>query len=187
MNQLAHLLTRIAVEPIEELFRRCIADPLGIDRDAWSWGDFGNLGGLRVNGGAGNQRKGIRMCAQDMARFGLLYLNRGLWKDRRLLSATWTIEATALQVAVGVPAAGGKSAEGPGSYGFTWWTNGVRSDGTKRWRDAPAGTYAALGFNNNRCFIVPAWNLVLVRLGQDGNIDEGIYNDFFMQLGKTVH
>jgi CubicO group peptidase (beta-lactamase class C family) len=186
MNQFAHLLTRIAGEPIEDLFRRCIADPLGIDPGAWKWGDFGTFGGLRINGGSGNQGKGIHISALDLARFGHLFLNQGLWEGRQLLSPSWTEQATKPQVPASIPAAVGKSAEGPGSYGFAWWTNGVRIDGTRRWPDAPPGAYAALGFNNNRCFVVPEWNLVLVRLGRDGNIDEEVYNTFFRLLAQAL-
>jgi CubicO group peptidase (beta-lactamase class C family) len=186
MNQLAHLLTRVAGEPLEDLFRRCIADPIGIDPVRWDWGDFGTVGGLKVNGGAGNQGKGVRICSLDLARFGHLLLNGGLWDGRRLLSSFWVEQATTPQVPASIPSTGEKSADGPGSYGFTWWTNGVRAAGTRRWPDAPPGTYAALGFNNNRCFVVPEWNLVLVRLGRDGNIDESVYNAFFKLFGNTM-
>jgi len=187
MNQFAHLLTRIAGEPIEDLFRRCIADPIGINPSDWGWGDFGAIDGLRVNGGAGNQERGVHINALDLARFGHLFLREGVWQGRRLLSSSWTEEATKPQVPASIPSAGGKSAEGPGSYGFNWWTNGVRSDGSRRWPAAPPGAYAALGFNNNRCFIVPEWELVLVRLGRDGNIEESVYNGFFQLLGKALH
>jgi CubicO group peptidase (beta-lactamase class C family) len=54
MNQLANALTRIAGEPLDRLFDRRIAEPLGMDSSEWRWGDFGELGGPRVNGGSGN-------------------------------------------------------------------------------------------------------------------------------------
>ena len=56
MNQFANVLTRIADEPIEDLFKRRIADPIGMDRAKWDWGDFGKVDGLIVNGGSGNSR-----------------------------------------------------------------------------------------------------------------------------------
>ena len=54
MNQFANVLTRVAGEPLEELFRRRVAGPIGMDPDRWSWGDLGEIDGLAVNGGAGN-------------------------------------------------------------------------------------------------------------------------------------
>ncbi|MCK4628213.1 MAG: serine hydrolase, partial [Sedimentisphaerales bacterium] len=52
MNQFANTLTRIAKEPIKDLFKRRIADPIGMKN--WKWGDWGTIDGLLVNGGAGN-------------------------------------------------------------------------------------------------------------------------------------
>jgi len=72
MNQFANVLTRIADEPIEELFKRAVADPIGLDASKWSWGDWGTIDGLVVNGGAGNKSKGISISAREMAKFGLL-------------------------------------------------------------------------------------------------------------------
>jgi CubicO group peptidase (beta-lactamase class C family) len=51
MNQFGHALTVIAAEPMDELFKRRIADPIQMNPKAWSWGDFGVVGRLRINGG----------------------------------------------------------------------------------------------------------------------------------------
>jgi CubicO group peptidase (beta-lactamase class C family) len=53
MNQFANVLTRVAGEPLKALFKRRIADPIGMDPAAWDWMDFGTVDGLVVNGGAG--------------------------------------------------------------------------------------------------------------------------------------
>jgi CubicO group peptidase (beta-lactamase class C family) len=57
MNQFANVLTRIASEPIEELFKRRIADPIQMNISKWDWGDFGKVDGVVVNGGSGNNNK----------------------------------------------------------------------------------------------------------------------------------
>jgi CubicO group peptidase (beta-lactamase class C family) len=186
MNQFLHVLTRIAGEPAGDLFRRSIADPAGFDPDGWVWGNFGAIGGVLVNGGAGNKGKGIDISALEMARFGHLFLNHGCWAGRQLLSAKWVDLATAAQVPPSVPCSGKRSSDGPGRYGFNWWTNGPGRYGRRRWPSAPPGTYAAKGFNNNRCFVIPEWNMVFVRLGQDGNVNERVYDVFFKLLRKSV-
>jgi Beta-lactamase len=53
MNQLAHALTRIAGEPLVALFKRRIADPIGMDATGWHWRALDTWDGLVVNGGAG--------------------------------------------------------------------------------------------------------------------------------------
>ena len=57
MNQFANVLTRIAGEPIESLLKQRIADPIGMNRAKWDWGDFGKVDGLTVNGGSGNHNR----------------------------------------------------------------------------------------------------------------------------------
>ena len=38
------------------------------------------------------------MSSRELARFGHLFLNRGKWKDRQLVSASWADQATSVQV-----------------------------------------------------------------------------------------
>ncbi|NQT84996.1 beta-lactamase family protein, partial [bacterium] len=68
MNQFANVLAHIAGEPIEDLFKRKIADPIGMNRAKWDWGDFGAVGGIVVNGGSGNSGKHIMISARELAR-----------------------------------------------------------------------------------------------------------------------
>jgi CubicO group peptidase (beta-lactamase class C family) len=52
MNQFGHALTMIAGEPLDQLFKRRIADPIQMNPAAWKWGDFGGTDGVRVTGGS---------------------------------------------------------------------------------------------------------------------------------------
>ena len=54
MNQFANVLTRIAGEPLDELLRRRVADPIGMNATQWRWGRLAEIQGLPVNGGSGN-------------------------------------------------------------------------------------------------------------------------------------
>ncbi|MBD3241381.1 MAG: serine hydrolase [Chitinivibrionales bacterium] len=187
MNQCAHVLTRIADEQLLGLFRRRVADPIGIPHGRLQWGDWGVVDGLTINGGAGNKSRGISICAEDFARLGLLYLARGRWEDRQLLSAGFIDQATTAQVPAALPTYE-PGASGPGVYGLSWWVNGVGPDGLRRWPHAPSGTFCAAGFNNNRCFVVPEWRMVIVRLGMGGEPGDlvRIWDRFFSALGAAV-
>ncbi len=168
MNQFAQALTRSAGEPLDVLFRRRIADPIGMNPAAWKWGDFGTVNGLRVNGGSGNANKHVQISARELARFGHLLLNHGQWNGRQLISAKWIRDATSVQVPASIPNAWTKSAiEGPGQYGFNWWRNAPGPDGRMTWPGAPADVFAASGHNNNKLFVIPSWRMVIVRLGLD--------------------
>jgi CubicO group peptidase (beta-lactamase class C family) len=181
MNQFSSVLTRIAEEPMEEIFKRKIADPIGMDSLHWEWQNWGIIDGLVVNGGAGNKSKGIHISARELARFGHLFLNRGNWDGEQLLSSSWVDMATKAQVDQFLPNYDSSSLNGPGSYGFNWWVNGKNSGGIRKWPSAPPKTYAAKGYNSNVCFVIPEWNMVIVRLGVDGNMAD-IQWDLFLKM-----
>ena len=124
-----------------------------------------------------------------MARFGHLFLNKGNWDGRQLISRAWVEAATAVQVSPSTPWAHPESEiDGRGGYGFNWWTNGVGPDGRRRWPDAPPTTFAASGHNNNKLFVIPGWKLVVVRLGldeADGKIPDAVWSRFLAMLGDS--
>jgi CubicO group peptidase (beta-lactamase class C family) len=168
MNQFAHVLTRIAGEPLDALFKRRIADPIGMNPAAWKWGDFGQVDGLRINGGSGNANKHIQISARELARLGHLFLNEGNWNGRQLIPRDWIRQATSVQVPATLTNAWPQSGiEGPGQYGFNWWRNAPGPDGILTWPGAPPDTFAASGHNNNTLFVIPSWRMVIVRLGLD--------------------
>lgn len=189
MNQFGNVLTRIAGEPIAELFRRRIADSIGMDPNEWHWGQFGPIDGVIVNGGSGNSNKHVFISARQMARLGLLFLNDGKWNDRQLVSADWVRTATKPQVPATLPLWPDSGADGRGVYGLNWWTNGVKADGRRRWPGVPVGTYAASGYNNNDMFILPEWNMVIIRLGLDQNqclMTDRIYAEFLRRISASL-
>jgi len=187
-NQFGNVVTRIAQEPLVELFKREIADVIGMDPARWSWGDWGSVGGFTVNGGAGNKSKGISTTARQLARFGLLYLNLGEWDGQQLLSPSWVVEATSVHVGASVPRdPDSSSSHGPGVFGYNWWVNGIEPDGERFWPGAPLGTYQAIGYNNNRLAVIPEWDMLVVRLGTDGSsFDHDEFSTFVSWLGQSV-
>jgi CubicO group peptidase (beta-lactamase class C family) len=187
MNQFANVLTRIAGEPLEDLIQHRIASPIGMNREKWDWGDWGRVDSITVNGGSGNKSGPLRISAREMGRFGLLFLNRGNWKGRQLLSARWVDEATRVQVPATVPHGFAERARnGPGEYGFNWWVNGIRPDGRRKFPGAPPSTYCGAGHNNNYCFIIPDWNMVIVRLGLDGSAGDRVWSAFLEKVGQAL-
>ena len=189
MNQFGHVLTHIAGEPLKELFRRRIADPIGMKPDSWNWGDFGDIDGLVVNGGSGNSNNHIFICAREMARFGHLFLNRGNWDGHQLISAEWVDTATKPHVSASIPLWPDSGADGRGVYGLNWWTNSLTADGKRKWPGAPPNTYAASGYNNNDMFVIPEWDMVIVRLGLDQSqlrITDAIYSQFIRKVGLAL-
>lgn len=185
---LGRILTRLAGESEKSVFKRRIADPIGMTQ--WDWGVSGKVDGIDLNNAAGTPTTpGIQTTARQMARFGLLYLNRGNWNGQQLLPASFVDEATRNQV----PSVG-SSAFLRGRYGFYWWTNDVMPSGKRPWPSAPPKTYTSHGHSANFCFVIPEWNMVVVRMGitpireGPGGIMkvEELWDGFFARLAEAV-
>ena len=190
MNTLGLALTRIAGEPLDALLKRRVMDPVGADPGRWAWGERKGVPGLKVNSGSGNGGGHVRISARELARFGHLFLNDGNWNGRQLLSRKWVEQARSAQVpaelADGFPPS---KIPGSGCYGYNWWVNGVKPDGKRKWPDAPPATFAALGHNNNKLWVVPEWRAVIVRLGLDQAdrvIDDAVTNEFLKRVGDAL-
>jgi CubicO group peptidase (beta-lactamase class C family) len=89
--------------------------------------------------------------ARDLARFGLLYLNGGVWKGQRLLPESWITYVTTPKSP--------QPADDFG-YGATFWLLN-KSPGV------PADTYAAFGNRGQYVVIVPSRQFVIVRRAED--------------------
>jgi CubicO group peptidase (beta-lactamase class C family) len=90
------------------------------------------------------------------ARFGLLYLQDGIWQGERILPQGWVKYST-----TPTPLAP------RGEYGALFWLNvGSAADPEdRRWPGAPRDAYAATGFQEQKVIIIPSKKLVLVRFG----------------------
>ena len=89
--------------------------------------------------------------ARDLARFGMLYLNDGMWEGRRILPEGWRDYVTRPS---------GPQPPGEFGYGATFWLMN-KSPGV------PADTFAAFGNRGQYVVIVPSRNVVIVRRGED--------------------
>ncbi|EED33344.1 beta-lactamase class C family protein [gamma proteobacterium NOR5-3] len=91
--------------------------------------------------------------ARDLGRFGLLYLNEGMWNGERLISKDWiTFSRTP------APASASRGHD----YGAQWWL--VPDD---RKGEVPAGAYSTAGNRGQYVIIDPDHDLVIVRRGLD--------------------
>ncbi|MES2516113.1 MAG: serine hydrolase [Bacteroidota bacterium] len=101
--------------------------------------------------------------ARDMARFGLLNLNKGIWNTDTLLKDTAYFRAMT-----------NTSQNLNKAYGYLWWLNGKSSLMTPGFQfvfpgtlmsNAPSDMFCALGKNDQKIYVVPGTNMVVVRQG----------------------
>lgn len=96
--------------------------------------------------------------ARDLARFGLLLLNDGIWRGRRILPEGW-VEFMRTPAPAQPPATRTDDRPQPG-YGAQVWLFGER-------HGLPQGTYAAMGNRGQFVVVVPSAGVVIVRRGYD--------------------
>ncbi|MEM1000026.1 MAG: serine hydrolase [Bacteroidota bacterium] len=118
--------------------------------------------------------------ARDMARFGLLTLNQGIWDNDTLLHDTAYFNAMVRP-----------SQTLNRSYGYLWWLNGQGTFMVPGSQlvipfdlipNAPADMYAALGLNDQKIYVVPSESLVVVRQGNDAGVISPAVSSFDDEL-----
>ncbi|MDJ0783996.1 MAG: hypothetical protein QNJ22_18640 [Desulfosarcinaceae bacterium] len=110
------------------------------------------------------------------------------------MDAGWIYQAVQVQVPTTIPDIGlcGEDLDASGAYGYLWWVNGRRNNGERLWPGATPNTFAAYGAKNNLMFVVPEWNMVIVRLGLDSGrggatiISDPQWGQFLSLVGAAV-
>ena len=103
---LAAVLRRVTGQGLTEYLIPRLYEPLGITNYPWEACPMGT-----EKGGWG-----LSLCIEDLAKIAQLYLNKGEWNGRRLLSEEWIDMATSPQIAT----PNGEINQG---YGFQIWMN----------------------------------------------------------------
>jgi CubicO group peptidase (beta-lactamase class C family) len=131
--------------PIAEYLKPRLFEPLGFAPVFWDSSPQGvNAGGW-----------GFMVTLEDIAKFGLLYLNRGIWRGSRLLDESWVEEASFPHADNSVTGSGADWSRG---YGYQFWRSryGFRGDGA-------FGQY---------CLVLPEFGAVLALSAETENMQE---------------
>ncbi|MFN8230865.1 MAG: serine hydrolase [Bacteroidia bacterium] len=114
--------------------------------------------------------------ARDMARFGLLNLNKGIWANDTVLKSSSYFNAMT-----------NSSQTFNLAYGYLWWLCGKSSFKVPGINtnipgslvsNAPNDAFCALGKNDQKIYVVPSQSLVLVRQGNHSGTSSLAVSDF---------
>lgn len=150
VNVLAYSLLQVWRKPLPAILKEYIMDPIGAS-STWRWYGYSsswvNIDGAKVQSvsGGGHSGGGIFINTYDHARFGLLFMNMGLWENKRIISEEW------IRLAL-------EQSPANQSYGFLWWLN----KGDRKIKGIPESVYHAAGFGGNYIIIDRINNLVIV-------------------------
>lgn len=115
---LSAILQKVTGERLIDYLRPRLFEPLGITGAFWESCPLAiNTGGF-----------GLMIKTEDIARFGQLYLNKGIWNGQRLIAAEWIEQATRKQI----PNGDNPESDWNQGYGYQFWRcryNNYRGDG----------------------------------------------------------
>jgi len=114
---IAKILQRVTGQGLVDYLRPRLLDPIGAGPVSWKTSPEGVALGF----------SGLHATTETVARLGHLYLRRGMWGRRRVLTEEWVDEATRRQVAT----TNDKFPDWDMGYGFQIWMSrhGYRGDG----------------------------------------------------------
>ncbi len=137
-----------------EFARRELFEPLGISDTVWPADPQGHTHGWGD----------LQLHPRDMAKIGLLFLQRGRWEQRQLLAESWITNATNAHVDRTV---------NRDHYGYGWWVKGA---------DFP-GMFEAVGRGGQRINVWPTKELVIVFTG--GGFEPGDLAGFLLKAIRS--
>ncbi|MBR0720847.1 serine hydrolase domain-containing protein [Bradyrhizobium manausense] len=162
-NALGAIYEKATGSNVFDSFEKLVARPLGMQdftaRDGTFIGDHSSLFPAYV----------FSMSARDLARFGLLFLNKGRWNDVPVIPSQWTAESTKTY---------SETDRKDRGYGYLWWI----LDGGTWGRDA----IFANGYGGQLIVIVPEKRLVAVQVVELDQSQKGIHSATFLDLVRQI-
>lgn len=143
-NALGSIYMQLSGNDLFEAYRTKIAEQLNMQ-------DFSMKNTNYENGSASKHPAyTFESSARDDARFGLLYLNKGKWKDEVILSEEWINRSLSLQATTGE--------NRYYDYGYLWWI------------DTRNRQFIARGNSGQFITIIPSENMVIVFRADPGSL-----------------
>jgi len=127
-------LERATRMPLVDFARKFLFDPLGIDNAQWQ---LTPLGPASTAGG-------LALRSRDLLKLGQLFLDKGMWRNHRVLSESWVNASVTPRARVNDET----------EYGDFWWL--------KKFGDKEFSEYCMLGNGGNKVCIFPTLDLAVV-------------------------
>jgi len=126
---LSAILTKNTGLSTLEFARKYLFEPLGITEVKWPKDPQGVYYG----------GQDIWLTPRDMAKFGQLFLNMGVWEGQQIIPADWIARSTKTHLTHDL-----------GGYGYQWWTF------------PQSGIYYAAGAYEQKIYVIPDLDMVVV-------------------------
>lgn len=167
VNILCRIVEKASGEPVDSFAHRNLFSPLGVT----------NYNFPRHRTGQVICHGDIYITPRDMAKFGSLFLNRGVWQGQRIISEEWIDRSVAPAVSLAP-----LHLSWADDYGYLWWLKEYHVGGA----DFPS--FKALGWGGQEIMVFPQSDLVVVFTGanytRDPPCDELVTRYILPALGE---
>lgn len=142
---------------------------------------LGMTGGAWINSGDGLSV--YWSTSRNMARFGLMALNKGKWNGNQVVNEAFFNNATTTSQSINQ------------SYGYLWWLNGKSSYRLPQTQfqfngsiipSAPSDMYCALGKDDQKIYVIPSKKMVIIRMGDAADTVNMALSDFDDVLWQKI-
>jgi len=144
---LGKIVRTITGKRIDDWAEEKLFEPLGITDYYWKETPDGEI----------DTEGGLYLKAEDLAKIGSLFLNKGKWNDNQIVSESWVTTSTSPQIKDVKP----EWRRNMG-YGYQWWIPEYTNDGK-------TSIYAANGYGGQYLMIAPEYHLIIVFNGWNIN------------------
>ncbi len=156
-------------ETVYAYLKRRILDPIGLKPFGWRGSDADPL-----------LPQGASMTAGEWAKFGILLKNGGNWNGKQIIAKRYLDELV-------------KGTNANPGYGITFWLNAEGKDPAGRPRGQMVGSrddkrqvrggdvYMAAGAGDQRLYVIPSLDVVVVRFGFFGGFDDREFLDLLIK------
>ena len=144
--------------PLADFADQYLFYPMQITTAAW----WRSPTGLPVGG------SGLFLRGRDMAKFGQLYIDEGVWQGQQLISPEWIVDSVVRRVDISSWATYSEA------YGFQWWLDDLDH------KAQPVETWVTAGYGGQYIFCVPSLDLVVAFTGHNYENGPGVTNLYTM-------
>lgn len=142
---------------------------------------LGMTGGSWIN--SGEDLSVYWSTTRNMARFGLMALNKGKWNGNVVVNETYFNAASSTSQNINL------------AYGYLWWLNGKASYHLPQTQlqingsiipTAPNDMFMALGKNDQKIYVIPSKKMVVIRMGDAADDVNLALSDFDETLWEKI-
>lgn len=166
VNLLVKIIEHTTGKTVSEILQQNVFNPLGFSQTGWKTYKEDNLifnvhedtDILGPNDSSRGDQSNLFTSAREFAHWGNLHLNKGNANGYQLLSASFFNDLTAIQSPESLP-------RSLPTQGFFWWVQGEHTSPMSEIGElVPPGAFQVLGFTGCACLVIPAFNVVAVRM-----------------------